>query len=112
MLAALILAAQAPATSPPDLNAYVQCVGAAAARLAASAEPAETVAKVAVFECQSKLAAAARAVDEASRSQLKARGWAGDGKLHTYDELEPGLKADAEQAALSIIVENRLSAAK
>jgi hypothetical protein len=35
-------------------------------------------------------------------------GGKGDGELHTYDELEPKLKADAEQAALSVVVEDRL----
>jgi hypothetical protein len=107
MIALLMLAAQA-AAGPTALNTYVDCVGAAAARLSPSAEPAETVASVAVFECQSKLAAAARAVDEASRSRMKAGGWTGDGKLHTYDELEPDLKANAKEAALAIIVEQRL----
>ena len=111
MIAALMLAVQSPAiSSTAPFKDYVGCAMDEATRLSPSGEAAEAIARVAVFECRDKLSAAARAIDQTSSALLQTKGWHGDGQLHTSAELEPKVKAEAEDAALMVLVEARLKA--
>lgn len=114
MIATLLFAVQLPSQPPtaPGMNSYMACVIAGAQRLLPSREPAEAIARAAVFGCQEKLSLAAHDVDKSSNEVLRAGGspTTQPGQIRTSDDLKPMIKALAIEAALTAVVEARLKA--